>query len=159
MKKRKKVFFAIIIVCIIILVGGIFMVYNNNKDTEKEAPIRTDIEPIINRFPNLGNFEKCYWKADIVGNEKSKKVPGPTGYWMKGFIELDEDNMNTFIDKYNMEEINVELKPEFTPDNFDISTSFWLYSDEFNDYIKSPGFLGKFYIDNTNQYIYFEVWK
>lgn len=159
MNKKRKVLI-IILFSIITLVGGVlFMVNNMNKGVKQEVTIRTDKEAIQNRFPNIGEINQCYWKADVFGKEGNKRVTGPSAYWMKGFIEIDSDKIDHFIEKYSMKEVNEDLHFDFLPKNFDKKSSKWFFSNDFNDYIKPPSFFGKFYINSGNKVIYFDVRK
>lgn len=154
---KNKIIILIAVVCIIsLIVGGM---NNLNKASKHNVTIKTDKTAIINRFPKLGDFQKCYWKADVIGKEGNDRVPGPSAYWMKGFVEIDKEKINTFIEKYHMEEISLAPQLDFMPENYDIKRARWFYSDEFNEYIKPPSFFGKFYIDSINQIIYFDVRK
>lgn len=150
----------IVVVAIAVFVGGILLTINNlRNDVNKSIIVKTDKEAIISRFPNIGEIKNCYWKADLISKNGNDRVPGPSLYWMKGFVELDKDKISDFIEKYNMKELSLAPNLEFLPENFDLSTSRWFYSDMFNKYIIPPNFYGNFYVDNVNQVVYFEVTK
>jgi hypothetical protein len=159
MTKKRKVFIITLISVTILFGGVIIMVNNSSKDVKQDLTIKNDKEPIINRFPNIGEFKNCYWMADTIGKHDNKRIPGPSGYWIKGFIEVDYEKLTTFIEKYNMKKVENSPQIDFTPENYDKKKSFWLFSDDFNNYIKPPSFFGKFYIDSANKLIYFDVKK
>ena len=156
---RNKIFSTVAIILFIVAVGASFIMISKNNGGNQSIAIKTDKETIIKRFPNIGNFQKCYWKADTISKGLSVLVPGPSGYWMKGFIEVDKEQIKSFIDKYIMVESDSAPQLDFVPEDFDIKESRWYYSDNFNEYIKPPGFLGEVYIDGVNQVIYFDVRK
>lgn len=156
MQNRNKVLYTVIILTVIVVAIS-FIVINLTNSTNKSVKIRTDKKAITSRFPNIGEFEKCYWKGDVLGKNVNRGVPGPTSYWMSGFVEIDKNKLTTFIEKYKMQQLSESPKLKFKPKNYDESISKWYYSDMFNDYIISPGFTGKFYIDTENSIIYFNV--
>jgi hypothetical protein len=154
---RKVFLIMIILFCTIILVVFIlFFISSFIKDNKQEEAIKTDKEAIINRFPNIGDIKKCYWKSGLMGSG-GRWVPGPSDYWVKGFIEIDADKVKYFIEKYDMKVLNEKIQLAFVPENYDNTISKWFHSKEFNDFIKEPRFLGNFYIDSVNNMIYFEV--
>ena len=159
MVNKRKVLLILLFALIIIIGGVILLVNNMAKDTKQEVTIKTDKEVISSRFPNVGEFIKCYWKADVIGKKNNGRVPGPSAYWMKGFIEIDGEKINSYIERYNMKRIDENIQFDFYPENFDIKTAKWFFSNEFNDFIKPPSFFGKFYIDSINKVIYFDVRK
>ena len=156
MSINRKVFLLILFSIIVLAAGIAFAVSSLSKDYRQEEVIRSDKDPITNRFPNIGDFEKCYWKGGIMGSG-SRWVPGPSDYWMKGFIEIDADKVKYFIEKYDMKELDENLQLSFVPENYNNTISKWFYSKEFNDFIKPSSILGNFYIDSVNNMIYFEV--
>jgi hypothetical protein len=157
---KKSTFILLTLFGVVIVTGGAFFITSiNNKDAKETSTIKTDKQAITSRFPQIGDVKGCYWKADVIGKEGNDRVPGPSAYWMKGFIELDKEKINSFIENYNMKQVTENLKFDFYPENYDLKSSNWFYSDEFNNYIKPPSFFGKFYIDNTNQLLYFDVRK
>jgi len=40
----------------------------------------------------------------------SRWVPGPSDYWMNGFIEIDAGKAEYLIEKYNMKPLNEDLQ-------------------------------------------------
>jgi len=54
----------LILFSIIILAGAaIFAVGSLSKDNKQQEVIRTDKEPIINRFPNIGDLKNVIGRA------------------------------------------------------------------------------------------------
>jgi len=66
MNRNIKIFMLILFSIIILAGAAIFAVGSLSKDNKQQEVIRTDKEPIINRFPNIGDFEKCYWKSGVM---------------------------------------------------------------------------------------------
>ncbi len=71
---------------------------SNDRDISS-VPYRTDKQPIMNRFPKFGEFDKCYWKAHTIGRTDF----GPTSYWMKGFAVLSQNDFERIKKEYTWE--------------------------------------------------------
>lgn len=120
---------------------------------ETQDGYRVDREPLLTRFPRLGPFEKCYWKADIIG----KPGIGPTPYWMKGFVFLDSVEFTTFKVRYQWADVESGWEPSLDTAILGVQSFRWSYSQGFNDYVRSVGYGGKFYLDLENGIVFFDV--
>lgn len=141
---------------------GIYLplvISNSNSNIKTNSnEFKEDIKAITGRFPNLGNIEKCYWKADIIGENSRNSTPSPSSYWMKGFVVLDSNDSKTFKEMYEWNSLNDTWVPELKTKILNLKeTSKWSYSEGFNSYIKSANYVGKFYMDFNNNLIYFDV--
>ncbi|QUH29777.1 hypothetical protein [Vallitalea guaymasensis] len=157
MKKEVKLY---VIVALIIVFAVIITVILDSKLNIKtnSNEFKNDIKAITNRFPNLGNIEKCYWKADIIGGNSRNSTPSPSSYWMKGFLILDNNDSKTIKEMYEWNSLDGTWKPGLDTKLLDLKeTPKWFYSEGFNSYIKSANYDGKFYMDFKNNLIYFEV--
>lgn len=47
--------------------------------------LRTDLEPLLKRFPVLSGAEQAYWMSGRFGDPR---VPGPSVYWIDAVITL-----------------------------------------------------------------------
>lgn len=148
MKKNIIIFFCVITV---IVATSILVLSFNSKDESIEY--KTDIEPIVNRFPNIGEIKNSYWKADTYGRDF-----GPTSYWMKGYIYPVESEVEKFKKSFTWQ-LTPDWNPEFESILSISDTQQWAYSEEFNSYIKSSNFIGEFHMDLRNGVIYFDVQK
>lgn len=130
-----------------------------NKDKkpigETENGYRVDKSPIGERLPKLGTFDRCYWKADIIG----KPGIGPTPYWMKGFVVLNNKEFMAFKEQYNWSETGKGWKPSLNTDILKMQSFDWSYSKAFEDYLISTRFVGKVYFDLKNGVVFFEIYK
>ena len=114
---------------------------------------RSDTEPIKKRFPELGNFKKCYWKANTIGRTNF----GPVSYWMKGFVCLEEEKFEEIKNEDLWENKESNWNPEIGTEILNFSEYEWLKSDTFSSKISGSEFIGKFYLDVKNKIIYFDV--
>ncbi|MNE38425.1 hypothetical protein D3C80_1323220 [compost metagenome] len=142
--KRKKRILAGITLLLIAALG-----FTLNSPTKHETKYSTDIEPISNRFPNLKNIQRVYWSGKIISDGF-----GPTSYWMRGYVFLDHASIMNLKATYTWE--IVSLKPKLDYD-FHGKTQKWSYSSEFDFFIMSTNYVGKFYLDVNSDTLYFEI--
>lgn len=129
----------------------------NSNVIKSSTGLKTDKKPISNRFPKLGQFEKCFWIADTVFDSGRNNVPGPTSYWMKGYVFLSKQDFETFKSNYKWESVDITCTPEIDKDILEVTKASWVFSEEFNNFIKPPSFFGKFCLDIENGIVYFDV--
>lgn len=63
--------------------------------------VRTDLEPVTDRFSALGTPEAATWSSGTVGGND---VPGPSTYWIDAVVELDPAAAQTLADQTAPEE-------------------------------------------------------
>lgn len=56
--------------------------------TQPSGPMRTDLDPLIRRFPALGAPVTASWQSGVLGN---KRVPGPSSYWIDAVVTLQPE--------------------------------------------------------------------
>ncbi len=122
---------------------------------ETQNGYRVDREPLLTRFPRLGPFEKCYWQADIIG----KPGIGPTPYWMKGFVVLDSVEFEAFKTRFRWADVESGWRPSLDTAILGAQSFRWSYSREFDDYMHSASWVGRFYLDLENGIVFFDVAK
>ena len=161
-KLRSKIVIGGIIA--LVLIPSCLMVYSvlnkgTNEVEENGNMWRTEKQPIIDRFPGIGGFDKCYWKADVTTKDSRLSAPGPTSYWMKGFVVLDSKEFNNLKQRFKWEAVKSGWTPSLDTSILKVQSLHWFYSREFNDYVKKQSFLGDFYLDFENGVIFFDVQK
>lgn len=64
--------------------------------------IRHDLEPLISRFPAIGEPISAAWISGTVGVQSDRRatVPGPSVYWIEAIIELEPTTADTLRPKY-----------------------------------------------------------
>ncbi|MBW7474565.1 hypothetical protein K0T92_07390 [Paenibacillus oenotherae] len=137
---------ALVTVVIVIFMKPVFY------PTVEKSMTRTDIEPIMNRFPRLEKVEKAVWQVDRIGESHF----GPSSYRMKGYIFLSEQMIKQLENSYEWVEVS-NWKPSIHLTLSQVNAHHWTYSEEFNDYVVPNNYIGKFYWDSNNKLFYFEV--
>lgn len=146
---NRKLIVSASVLALLLMIG--LLAANNLERTEKEEEtIRTEIKPILDRFPLLYSIHKAYWKANKIGEVNF----GPTTYWIKGYVYIGDTQLKE-LKSYEWAEAT-GFSPAFTVDH-EAEPSRWLYSEQFNQYIKSAEFVGHFYYDGNNERLYFDV--
>jgi hypothetical protein len=146
-----------------ITVGGILVLglvsfivfqtlFQENHDAEK-MNYNTMKEPIESRFHNLPNFRECYWKADTIGNTNL----GPTNYWLRGFICLDEKAFQDILSNYEWSIVSIVFPKGIEPVITGRSNFSWHFNKDFQITILRQNFVGSIFLDTTNGIIYFDV--
>lgn len=126
---------------------------------ETSTEFKTNKDSITGRFPKLGDFQKCYWKGGVIGEVGRYAAPGPTPYWIKGFVVLNDADFQAYKKNYNWTAKESNWSPDLDTAVLGFDTFKWNYSEDFNRFIKPPSFFGKFYLDMEHGVIYFDVTK
>lgn len=160
-EKKKKFIISIFIIIAIAISGCVIynLLQKNNTTSlgKVENGYRVDVEPIKKHFPNLGVVEKVFWKADTIGISKRGSVPAPSSYWMKGFVVINGEEANKLKSKYKWEDMESSWKPSLDTEILKVKSLKWSYSEDFDNYIKSSDYVGKFYLDLKNGIVFFDV--
>ncbi|MCL6592120.1 MAG: hypothetical protein K6U80_19505 [Firmicutes bacterium] len=158
MMKRTIVLLMIAFVVITaFLITYYFMNKSGNIKQNTTNGYQTDIEPIRNRFPKLCGIKQVFWKAGLIS--KTNNVPGPSSYWMKGFIVLNKEEYVKLAREYKWTMVESSWKPDLNSTILGKNIYRWSFSNDFNEYIKPSSFFGKFYLDLENGIIFFNVEK
>lgn len=59
-------------------------------DAIETAEVRTDRQPIADRFPQLGSFVDTHWVGGRLGDDW---VPGPSTYFIEAVVTLSPDDV------------------------------------------------------------------
>lgn len=160
-KLLKKVLIIILIMFVSVIVFFVTLTVSTNLHNavnpawKFENGYRIDKQPIIDRFPKLGDFKKCYWMADIIGD--TGIMLGPTSYWMKGFVLINQKKYDTFRKKYKWKNQRSDWEPSLDTDILGKKTFKWAFSADFNNYVITNSYFGYFYLDLKNKIIYFDI--
>jgi hypothetical protein len=147
-------------ICFVILLLGVVIYKYSSINEQADNDFRIDKEPILNRFPKIGDIQSCYWKADIKRSNSRITAPAPSSYWMKGFVYLNEKEAERLKNQLNWSSVEKDWSPTLKNESIlNLSSLEWYYSEDYNNYIKPSTFIGKFYINFENSLIYFDVEK
>lgn len=101
--KGKLIFLGIILFAFFSVL--FFILFQSNKN---DINYRTDIEPINSRIPMLKNIKKVYWSSKVIDNSF-----GPTSYWIRGYVFLDQTSILDIKDIYSWETVNIKPKIKY----------------------------------------------
>lgn len=149
----------LVIICSVILILGIVLGVGLLQKDKNDVVLRYDKEPLLSRFPLIGNIEKCYWEADVIGKSSLFTAPSPSSYWMKGYIFLSKLDIDNIKSQYKWVSVENDWKPSLDESILNFKSLKWQYSQEYNDYIKPVTFFGKFYLNFEHGIVCFEVEK
>lgn len=82
---------------------------------------------------------------------------GPTPYWMKGFIIINNDTLEKIENEYDLAETKINFDEDVNPEVTGFNSFNWCYNGELSRKIKGAGFIGEFYIDTNNGVLYFDL--
>jgi hypothetical protein len=148
---------AAIILAFLLILGGLA---GSVTDLSGNAPEsienhRTATAPLESRFPALGKIEACYWQADVFGT--GRFAFGPTPYWMKGFVVIQEAQFETMTEGLDWTPVEMTFDREMNPTITGKESLDWYENESFTRAILGNGFMGKVCCDMENRMIYFEV--
>ncbi len=111
------------------------------------APIRTDREPIVKRFPALGDFTEVHWLAATPGGDS--RVPGPTDTTIQAVMVLQPQTAEAAAGGYEWEPaeegwdaaLDAGLR-EYLPDG-----ASWQTSEQWAEEVRTPQYHGLVHLD------------
>lgn len=56
--------------------------------TKLSGPVRTDLDPLVRRFPALGAPVRASWQSGVLGDER---MPGPSSFWIDAIVTLQPE--------------------------------------------------------------------
>lgn len=101
---------------VLVLLGGCGVLGGDERsDTPAkvvdERGMRTDLAPLITRFPQIGDPVAARWQSGTLGQDRS--APGPSTYWIDAVVELDAQ----VADRLRLEAgPPTGARPDLTPD-------------------------------------------
>lgn len=139
----------------IILIGGIIVkqTFFNTDESVEQMEYRTDSQPIRDRLPLLPEFTECYWKAETIGSSNF----GPSNYWMKGFVVLENAELRQLLANYDREPSAVEFPRGIDPSVTGRTGFEWHSNTAFTEKLIYPKFVGTIYLDIENGVLYFDL--
>ena len=114
---------------------------------------RTDIEILQKWFPNLEGIESAVWEVKELSNSASR-IPGPSAFWAKGFVRLEKNVAEKYLNEYEWKERSVQFECEYI-DATILENTKWYYSKEFEESTKPHSYIGNFYFNG--EVIWFDV--
>ncbi|GAA2192706.1 hypothetical protein [Micromonospora lupini] len=123
------------------------------------APVRTDRDPIAERFPRLGNFIDVHWQTAPAGADSRVTVPGPTDTRIEALVVLRPDTIATTIKGYEWQpappgweaSVSTELRP-FLP-----TGGTWQVSEKYAEDVRTAQYGGTVYLDAGSGTVFLRV--
>jgi len=121
------------------------------------APVRTDLEPLRKRFPQLGHISSSVWQCRVIGGDSL--VPGPSDTLIQALVELDPADLATITGGYTWqpapdcwsEHLSDQLRP-YMPADGD-----WRYSQRFEADARTPLYHGSVCVEMRGGTVYLNV--
>lgn len=127
---------------------------NNVSESLCDIEYRTDLEPIINRFPMLKDIKSAYWKPEIIGNSRL----GPSLYSITGFFILSDDDKIEIESNYNFDKsVKLTLPNGIETSVTGFSEFEWFECSDFSKDILNNKFVGSVCYDMLNGIIFLDV--
>ena len=150
----KKAVFVPCLVAILLIFGSTFCGCSG-KTVANGSEFKTEQDAITSRFPKIGDFTACYWKADAIGD--SRLSIGPTPYWMKGFVVLGKDNFEDLKKDFQWVRVDDSWNPSLDVSVLKENSFQWAICKAFDSYVMSSDYVGNFYLDFENGILFFDV--
>ena len=151
MKKQYIVIGGILLLGLVVVIASQTL-FRDSKDAAT-IEYRTESEPLEFRFPDAPDFTECYWKADTIG----QTYFGPTNYWMRGFIILDENTFQKILADYEWTSNSIDFPNGIAPDVTGRNGFDWYINKKFEQLLLRHSFVGHIFLDTVNGILYFDV--
>jgi len=133
----------------IFVITSIIQNYKNGK----LGVVLTDKKTIKRLFPDLGEFDKCYW----IRNEGWNPYPFlmKEKYTLRIFVVLDKRYAIELKENYLWENAGTEFPELFK----EMTNSNWVYNSDFEEKLLPSKFSGDVYFDDINGVIFLDIEK
>ncbi|MFE7591612.1 hypothetical protein ACFU6K_19610 [Kitasatospora sp. NPDC057512] len=119
------------------------------------AQVRTDVEPLKRRFPQLGSLSAAMWVGRVLTQNSVTWVPGPTDVSMQGVARVEPVTLAEITANGTWEEISIGcgVPKEIAAEVGDPTR--WLHSRAFDESVTRTQYSGSFYFDRQAGRVYF----
>ncbi|GHF35543.1 hypothetical protein GCM10018790_11730 [Kitasatospora xanthocidica] len=118
--------------------------------------VRTDVDLLRRRFPELGELSKARWIGAALGSPDPRPaVPGPTDVTVDGFATVDPAKLAavTSTGTWKEEHISCPVPDELAAELGEPAN--WLHSELFDRSVTWDHYTGSFYFDRRTSRVYF----
>ncbi|MFD9691081.1 hypothetical protein ACFWXO_35565 [Kitasatospora sp. NPDC059088] len=124
--------------------------------TATTAQIRTDVDPLKRRFPQLGELSGAKWVGQTLGKDSGSGVPGPTDVSLDGVVHIEPATLASITGGGTWKEQGIDCPvPGALAGELGDTKSAWLHSESFDRTVTQNQYSGSFYIDKQNSRVYF----
>ncbi|MEV7602441.1 hypothetical protein AB0O91_34220 [Kitasatospora sp. NPDC089797] len=118
--------------------------------------VRTDVDPLKRRFPELGELSATKWIGRTLGQGGGSGVPGPTDVSLDGIARIDPGTLATITGNGTWQEERIGCPvPSALAEETGGAESAWLHSDAFDRTVTRGRYTGSFYFDRQHSRVYF----
>ncbi|MEU3572735.1 hypothetical protein AB0E96_30575 [Kitasatospora sp. NPDC036755] len=119
------------------------------------AQVRTDLEPLTRRFPQLGSLSAAMWVDRVLTQNSVTWVPGPTDVSVQGVAQVEPATLAEITGKGTWEEVSIGcgVPQEIAAEVGDPTR--WLHSRAFDESVTRTQYSGSFYFDRQASRVYF----
>ncbi|MER7845911.1 hypothetical protein ABTZ03_18395 [Kitasatospora sp. NPDC096077] len=118
--------------------------------------IRTDVDPLKRRFPELGELSATKWIGRTLGQYAGSGLPGPTDVSLDGVARIEPGTLATITGNGTWQEGGIACPvPSALVQEVGATTSAWLHSESFDRTVTRNRYSGSFYFDRQNSRVYF----
>ncbi|MEV7927701.1 hypothetical protein [Kitasatospora sp. NPDC088779] len=119
------------------------------------AQVRTDVEPLKRRFPQLGELTATKWVGQVLTKNSVPEIPGPTDVSLDGVAQVDPAILTAITGSGMWRESAIEcgVPQEIAAEVRD--TKMWLHSEAFDKSVTRTQYTGSFYFDKQSSRVYF----
>jgi hypothetical protein len=107
------------------------------------AELRTDREPIADRFPRLGAFVDAHWVGGRLGDDR---VPGPSTYFIEAVVTLSPDDLARLSNEYAFGPAPTAPQPPSSLAPFLATGGSWSTSTELESGFGPPDWVSEVFV-------------
>jgi hypothetical protein len=120
--------------------------------------VRTDREPVVKRFPRLGDLVSVHWQGSAAGSDTGG-APGPTDVHIQAFASLGPDGVAAAVGRYEWSPapaawdatLSAELR-RYAP-----TAGTWQHNEQFAKEVRTSRYSGAVYLDPTGGTVFLDV--
>jgi predicted small lipoprotein YifL len=126
--------------------------------TMSTSIVRTDREPIVKRFPRLGDLVAVHWQGSAAGSDTGG-APGPTDVHIQAIVSLRPGDVAAALSRYEWSpapaawdaSLSAELR-RYAP-----TDGTWQLNEQFAKDVRTSRYSGAVYLDTTGGTVFLDV--
>lgn len=153
MKKENRLI--IVVICITIsALAFCLLIYSLGRPYVVKSILYYDEQDLYDSFPIIKGIQSCIW---MNGALKSN-MPGPSTFWTKALIKIDETFCNELTKNYSWEKADPpEIPVEFSTWIDTYGECIWHKSYLFENDMDDGRYIGSYFFDMDNQILYIDA--
>lgn len=115
------------------------------------AEVRTDREPITNRFPLLGDFTDAHWVGGRLGDDRA---PGPSTYFIEAVVRLAPADLARLSGQFDLAPAAADPQPPQSLIPFLSDAGRWSTSSELEQGFGPPDWVSQVFVQLDGGVVY-----